>query len=46
MFRLREKLTYMFLTGLLAFAGFLFGHMNNDTKAQLGSEAIPEPVWR
>ena len=40
MFRLREKLTYMFLTGLLAFAGFMFGNMNNDTKAQLGSETI------
>ena len=40
MFRLREKLTYMFLTGLLAFAGFLFGNMNNDTKAQLRSETI------
>ena len=40
MFRLREKLTYMFLTGLLAFAGFMFGDMNNDTKAQLGSETI------
>jgi len=30
----------MFLTGLLAFAGFLFGNMNNDTKAQLRSETI------
>ena len=40
MFRLREKLTYMFFTGFLAFAGFMFGHMNNDTKAQLGPETI------
>ena len=40
MFRLHEKLTYIFFTGLLAFAGFLFGNMNNDTKAQLRSETI------
>ncbi len=40
MFRLREKLTYMFLTGLLAFAGFMFSNMNNETKAQLRSETI------
>ena len=40
MFRLREKLTYMFFTGLLAFVGFMFGNMNNDTKAQLRSETI------
>lgn len=40
MFRLREKLMSMFLTGFLAFAGFMFGNMNSDTKAQLGSETI------
>ena len=40
MFRLREKLTYMFLTGLLAFVGFIFGNMNNDTKAQLRFETM------
>ncbi len=40
MLRLREKLKYMFLTGVLAFAGFMLGNMNNDTKAQLGSEMI------
>ena len=40
MFKLHEKLTYIFFTGLLAFAGFLFGNMNNDTKAQLRSETI------
>ena len=40
MFRLREKLKYMFLTGVLAFAGFMLGNVNNDTKAQLESEMI------
>ena len=40
MLRLREKLKYTFLTGLLAIAGFMFGNMNNDTKAQLGPEMI------
>ena len=40
MLRLREKLKYMFLTGVLAFAGFMLGNVNNDTKAQLGSEMI------
>ena len=40
MLRLREKLKYTFLTGLLAIAGFMFGNMNNDINAQLGSETI------
>ena len=30
-FRLREKLKYMFLGGLLTLAGFMFGNMNSDT---------------
>ena len=40
MLRLREKLKYMFLTGLLAFAGFMLGNVKNDTNAQLGPEMI------
>ena len=40
MLRLREKLKYMFLAGLLALAGFMLGNMNNDTKAQLESKMI------
>ena len=40
MLKLREKLKYMVLVGLLAFAGFMLGNVNNDTKAQLGSEMI------
>ena len=40
MLRLPEKLKYIFLVGLLAFAGFMLGNINNDTKAQLGSETI------
>ena len=39
-FRLREKLKYMFLGGLLTLAGFMFGNMNSDTTAQLGYETI------
>ena len=46
MLRLREKLKYMFLVGLLAFAGFMFGNMNNDTKAELGSDTIDELTVR
>ena len=46
MLRLREKLKYMFLVGLLAFAGFMFGNMNNDTKAELGSDTIDELTIR
>ena len=40
MFRLREKLKYMFLGGLLTLAGFMIGNMNNDTAAQFGYETI------
>ena len=39
-FRLREKLKYMFLGGLLTLAGFMFGTMNSDTTAQSGYETI------
>ena len=46
MLRLREKLKYMFLVGLLAFADFMFGNMNNDTKAELGSDTIDELTVR
>lgn len=35
MFRLREKFKYMFSVGLLAFAGFMLGNMNTDTKDAL-----------
>ena len=38
--RLREKLKYMFLGGLLTFAGFMLGNMNNNTEAQFGYETI------
>ena len=39
-FRVREKLKYMFLGGLLTLAGFMFGSMNSDTAAQFGHETI------
>ena len=39
-FRLREKLKYMTLGGLLTLAGFMFGNMNSDTTAQSGYETI------
>ena len=39
-FRLREKLKYMFLGGLLTLAGFMLGNMNNNTEAQFGYESI------
>ena len=39
-FRVREKLKYMFLGGLLTLAGFMFGNMNSETTAQLGYETI------
>ena len=39
-FRLREKLKYMFLGGLLTLTGFMFGNMNSDTAAQFGHETI------
>ena len=40
MFRLRERLKYMFFGGLLVFAGFMFGSLNNDTTAQSGYNTI------
>lgn len=43
-FRLREKLKYMFLGGLLTLAGFMFGNMNSDTAAQFGYETIDKLV--
>ena len=39
-FRLREKLKYMFLGGLLTLAGFMFGNMSSETTAQFGYETI------
>ncbi|MCE2416091.1 hypothetical protein J4G07_19080 [Candidatus Poribacteria bacterium] len=39
-FRVREKLKYMFLGGLLTLAGFMLGNMNNTTDAQFGYETI------
>ena len=38
--KMREKLKYMFLGGLLTFAGFMLGNLNNNTEAQLGYETI------
>lgn len=38
--RLREKLKYMFLGGLLTLAGFMLGNMNSNTEAQFGYETI------
>ena len=46
MFRLREKLKYMVLMGLLVLAGFIFGNMNKDTEAESGSETIDELTVR
>ena len=45
-FRLREKLKYMLLGGLLTLAGFMFGNMNSDTTAQSGYEAIDKLTVR
>ena len=45
-FRVREKLKYMFLGGLLTLAGFMFGNMNSDTTAQSGSETIDKLTVR
>ena len=39
-FRLREKLKYMTLGGLLTLTGFMFGNMNSNTEAQFGYETI------
>lgn len=45
-FRSREKLKYMFLGGLLTFAGFMLGNMNSETTAQLGYETIDKLTVR
>ncbi len=45
-FRLREKLKYMLLGGLLTFAGFMFGNMNSSTEAQFGYETIDKLTVR
>ena len=45
-FKLHEKLKYMFLGGVLTLAGFMFGNMNSDTQAQLGSETIDKLTVR
>lgn len=45
-FRVREKLKYMFLGGLLTLAGFMFGSMNSDTTAQFGHETIDKLTVR
>ena len=44
--RLREKLKYMFLGGLLTLVGFMFGNMNSDTTAQSGYETIDKLTVR
>ncbi len=46
MFRLREKLKYMFLGGLLTLVGFMFGNMNSETTAQSGYETIDKLTVR
>lgn len=46
MFRLSEKLKFILLAGILAFAGFMLGNMNSDTQAQSGSETIDELTVR
>lgn len=46
MLRLREKLKYMALGGLIVLAGFVFGNMNKDTDAQSGAETIDELAVR
>ena len=46
MFRLREKLKYMTLGGLLTLAGFMIGNMNNNTEAQFGYETIDKLTVR
>ena len=38
--KVREKLKYMLLGGLLTLAGFMLGNMSNDTEAQFGYESI------
>ena len=46
MLRLREKLKYMVLGGLIVLAGFVFGNINKDTEAQSGAETINELTVR
>ncbi len=46
MFRLREKLKYMTLGGLIVLAGFVFGNMNKNTDAESESETINELTVR
>ena len=46
MFRLREKLKYMALGGLIVLTGFVFGNMNKNTEAQSGSETTDELTVR
>ena len=46
MFRLREKLKYMALGGLIVLTGFVLGNMNEDTEAESGSETINELTVR
>ena len=38
--KVREKLKYMLLGGLLTLAGFMLGNTNNTTDAQFGYESI------
>ena len=45
-FRMREKLKYMLLGGMLTLAGFMFGNMNNNTEAQFGYETIDKLTVR
>lgn len=45
-FRLREKVKYMFLGGLLTLTGFMFGNMNRETTAQFGYETIDKLTVR
>ena len=45
-FRLREKLKYMFLEGLLTLAGFMIRNMNSNTEAQFGSETFDKLTVR
>ena len=46
MLRLREKLKYMALGGLIVLTGFVLGNMNENTEAQSGSETIDELTVR
>ena len=46
MFRLSEKLKFILLAGILAFAGFMLGNMRSDTQAQSGSETTDELTVR